>query len=314
VTWQKFIGTTMLLYGLINPIGVIPIYLNLVHETGEVKSQRSIAVASAAVACLLICATIFGQEILNFFNVGLDDFRIAGGLLALFIAFDMFQAHYGGFMQTFEERMEADLHSIAITPLAFPLLVGPAEMSIMITLSNDNAHAMDKVPLIGASALTTGLMALSLWVAGPIRRALGTTGINVATRVMALIVASVGINFIMTGLKNELPGLVTRGHGTSDALTCLTSFGNLELGFHGWRMMSVEHPGTVGREWQRFPLRSPVPGFSESVSPSEKRGGGEDHEARGRFRGSVVSEARHARDLPTHRLGRSVKNRSNPDV
>jgi multiple antibiotic resistance protein len=44
--------------------------------------------------------------------------------------------------------------------------------------------------------------------AGPIRRALGTTGINVATRVMALIVASAGINFIMTRLKNELPGLL----------------------------------------------------------------------------------------------------------
>jgi multiple antibiotic resistance protein len=208
VTWQKFIGTTMLLYGLINPIGVIPIYLNLVQESADVKSKRVIAVAAVAVACLLICAAIFGQEILNFFNVGLDDFRIAGGLLALFISFEMFQAHYGGFMQTFEERMEADLHSIAITPLAFPLLVGPAEMSIMITLSNDTAHPMDKVLLISASALTTGLMALTLWVAGPSRRALGTTGINVVTRVMALIVASVGINFIMTGLKNELPGLL----------------------------------------------------------------------------------------------------------
>jgi len=208
VTWHRFIGTTMLLYGLINPIGVIPIYMSLVQEAKDIKAQRIIAVASAAVACLLICAAIFGQEILDFFNVGLDDFRIAGGLLALFIAFEMFQAHYGGFMQTIEERMEVDLHSIAITPLAFPLLVGPAEMSIMITFSNDTAHPMDKALLIGASVLTTCLMALTLWVARPIRRALGTTGINVATRVMALIVASVGINFIMTGLKNELPGLL----------------------------------------------------------------------------------------------------------
>jgi MarC family integral membrane protein len=82
VTWQKFIGTAMLLYGLINPIGVIPIYLNLVQESGDVKSRRIIAVASLAVAGLLVCAAILGQQILNFFNVGLDDFRIAGGLLA----------------------------------------------------------------------------------------------------------------------------------------------------------------------------------------------------------------------------------------
>jgi multiple antibiotic resistance protein len=80
-------------------------------------------------------------------------------------------------------------------------------MSIMITLSNDTARLMDKLLLIGASVLTTGMMAMTLWIAGPVRRALGTTGINVATRIMALIVASVGINFIMTGVKNELPGL-----------------------------------------------------------------------------------------------------------
>jgi multiple antibiotic resistance protein len=50
-------------------------------------------------------------------------------------------------------------------------------------------------------------MALTLWMAQPINRILGMTGINVTTRVMALIVASVGINFIVTGLKNQFPGL-----------------------------------------------------------------------------------------------------------
>jgi multiple antibiotic resistance protein len=48
---------------------------------------------------------------------------------------------------------------------------------------------------------------LTLWLAKPIPRLLGKTGINVATRVMALIVASVGVNFIITGLKNQFPGL-----------------------------------------------------------------------------------------------------------
>jgi multiple antibiotic resistance protein len=199
----------MLLYGLINPIGVIPIYMHLIRKTPDVQAHRIIALASVAVACLLIAAAMFGRQILEVFNVGIDDFRIAGGLLALFIAFEMFQAHYGGFIQTIEERVEAetDLHGIAITQLAFPLLVGPAEMSVMITLSNDLSHAVDEVLLVCAALVTTSLMALTLWMAKSINRFLGTTGINVATRVMALIVASVGINFILTGLKNTLPAL-----------------------------------------------------------------------------------------------------------
>jgi MarC family membrane protein len=207
--WNKFVGITMLLYGLINPIGVIPIYLRLMRQTEEVHAHRVIALASAVVASLLIATAMFGRQILAFFNVGLDDFRIAGGLLALFIAFEMFQAHYGGFMQTIDERREAesDLHSVAITPLAFPLLAGPAEMSVMITLSNDASYAFNKGWLIAAAVLTTVLMALTLWMAKSIIRFLGKTGINVATRVMALIVASIGINFILTGLKNALPGL-----------------------------------------------------------------------------------------------------------
>ncbi len=74
-------------------------------------------------------AVLCGTPILNLFSVGLDDFRIAGGIRALVIAFEIFHADYGTFLQTIEERaeVESDLHGVAITPFAFPLLVGPAE-------------------------------------------------------------------------------------------------------------------------------------------------------------------------------------------
>ena len=55
-----------------------------------------------------------------------------------------------------------------------------------------------------ASVLATFLIGLTLWTATPIERLLGRTGINVMTRVMALIVAAIGVNFIMTGIRSEL--------------------------------------------------------------------------------------------------------------
>ena len=55
--------------------------------------------------------------------------------------------------------------------------------------------------------MTAALVALTLRLAVPINRALGKTGITVATRVMALVVASIGVHFIMTGIKNQLPAL-----------------------------------------------------------------------------------------------------------
>lgn len=210
MNWNDLVGITGLLYALANPVGVIPIFLKLIQGLNGVSVRRAILVASLAVTCFLAFSVAIGTHVLKFFSVGLDDFRIAGGLLALFIAFEMFQAHYGGFMQTLDEKREAeeDIHGIAITPLAFPLLAGPAEMGVMITLSNESSHWINLVFLIACSVFTGLLIALTLWMAVPIHRVIGKTGINVATRVMALIVAAVGVNFIVTGIGNLFPRLV----------------------------------------------------------------------------------------------------------
>ncbi|MGN6210476.1 MarC family protein [Asticcacaulis sp.] len=207
---NKLIGISALLYSLSNPVGVTPIFLSLTKKGQPNSAPRVIAVAAISVALLLVTAALLGQKVLLFFNVGLDDFRIAGGLLALFIAFEMFQARYGGFMQTTDERTEAeqDIHGIAVTPLAFPLLVGPAEMSIMITLAADRPAWPDKLALVGVSVLTALMIAITLFAATPLNRLIGKTGINVATRIMALFVAAIGVNFIFTGIRAELPGLL----------------------------------------------------------------------------------------------------------
>src|ERR1700712_5555400 len=173
--WHRLIGNTFLLYGLINPVGALPIYLHLLEHGAHNAARRVLPVAAAAVAGLLVIAAVLGQQVLSFFNVGIDDFRIAGGILALVIAFEMFQAHYGGFLQTIEERTEAegDLHGVAVTPLAFPLLVGPAELSVMITLSNDTPDLGSKVLLVLSILLTSAFTSLTLRLAIPLSRFLG---------------------------------------------------------------------------------------------------------------------------------------------
>ena len=206
---NRFVGLATLLYALSNPIGIVPIFLTLTGHGHSINRPKIVAIAAAAVAILLIASALVGRQLLAFFNVGLDDFRIAGGLLALFIAFEMFQAKFGGILQTAEERSEAelDLHSVAITPLAFPLLIGPAEMSIMITLASDHPDWKQKAVLSAAALLTAGMIASTLFFASSINRWIGKTGVNIATRVMALFVAAIGINFIFTGIRSELPGV-----------------------------------------------------------------------------------------------------------
>ncbi|MCK1655307.1 MarC family protein [Bradyrhizobium sp. 131] len=211
MAWNQFVGITMLLYALSNPIGAIPIFLALTRHAGAGKAHRVILLACTAVGTFFFGAVLLGKEILKFFNVGLDDFRIAGGLLALVIALEMFQAQHGKLIPRSDEasRSEVDVHGLAITPFAFPLLVGPAEMGILITLSNDNPGWLAKAFLGAAALVATFLIGLTLWMAAAVQRVLGRTGISVMTRVMALIVAAIGVNFIMTGIRSELPGLAS---------------------------------------------------------------------------------------------------------
>ncbi len=212
MAWNQFVGTTILLYALTNPVGAIPVFLAMTGRAGSLKTHRIIVLTCTAVAIFFVGSAMFGKEILAFFSVGLNDFRIAGGLLVLVIAFEMFQAQYGKFIPRADETnfSEVDIHGLAIPPFAFPLLVGPAELSIMITLSNDNPGWLGKAFLASAAVLAKVLIGLTLWMAAAIERFLGRTGINVMTRVMALIIAAIAVNFIMTGIKSELPGLVNR--------------------------------------------------------------------------------------------------------
>ncbi len=208
--WNQFIGVVALLYAVTDPIGVIPVYLHLIKTASKEVALRIIVLATVSITCLLVGSVLLGEHILTFFNVSLDDFRIAGGLLMLFIAFNMFQAHAGGLTQTPEELAEAEAENvtaIAITPLAFPLLVGPAEISILVTMSTDASGWEEKAWLIAAVVVMGLLVALTLRLALPLKKLMGTTGINVTARIMALIVAAIGVNFIMTGIKNQLPGL-----------------------------------------------------------------------------------------------------------
>lgn len=206
---NKFIGTVLFLFAIANPIGVIPVFLSLTSSETFSLRHKIIITASIAFAIFFISAVLIGKQILIFFNIGLNDFRITGGLLMLFIAFNMFQARYSRVNQTKGENEEAEenIKEIAITPLAFPMLAGPAELSMLMTYASDAKSWSYKILLIFASIIVAFLIALVLWAALPIEKLIGKTGINISTRITALIVASIGISFIMTGIKNEFPML-----------------------------------------------------------------------------------------------------------
>jgi len=194
------------IFSIVNPFAAIPVYLAMTEGTPvEIKRgiPRKAAVASTAI---LLGAYAAGASLLTFFSISIASLRVAGGILIFSMAWAMLQARQVRQKQTPEEAEEASHRdSLAIVPLAMPLLAGPGGISVMILWSARNgpdAH----VPAVAAVAA----VAVSIWVilglATPISKVLGQTGMNVATRFMGLILAAVAVEFVTGGLRELFPG------------------------------------------------------------------------------------------------------------
>ncbi len=205
--WNDYIRMFTGLFAIVNPIGTIPLYLNF---TENLKPQRNIVsrTTAIAVAIILVVTMLLGVHILHFFSISVDAFRVAGGILLMFIAFGMLEARRGRTRHTPEEDEEAiDSSSVAVVPLALPLLAGPGAISTVILFSNQAKAMDDKLALFAVCIL----VAISVWIilhlAPQIGNRISQTSMNIMTRVMGLILAAMAIEFIVGGLRNLLPGL-----------------------------------------------------------------------------------------------------------
>ncbi|MHB1675938.1 MAG: MarC family protein [Sulfuriferula sp.] len=197
------------IFAILNPLGAIPIFLSMAADRRPQEMHRTAAKAAVAVASILILSVWAGDGLLSFFGIGIPAFRIAGGLLVLLIAIAMFHAKTSPARHTDAEELEAESKTdIAVVPLAIPLLAGPGAISLVIVDAHQAAGWLDKV-LLSVVIMTIGCVVwLVLRLAGPIGDRLGTAGLNIATRVMGLLLAAMAVQFMVDGLVVLLPGLV----------------------------------------------------------------------------------------------------------
>lgn len=206
--WTEYVKFFTGLLAIVNPIGAIPIFLSLTSSQGAKERNRISIVAATTVVLVLGVSLFMGETILNFFGITIASFRVAGGILILLIAVSMMHAKLSAAKQTEEETQDAaEKESIAVVPMGLPLLAGPGAISTIILFAHRDSSLMHY--LIGVADIL--LLAISVWLsfrlAPTIGRILGKTGINIVTRIMGLIIAALGVEFITNGLKQLLPGL-----------------------------------------------------------------------------------------------------------
>ena len=193
---------------VLNPVGAVPVFLGLT-STRSSKERQSIAGITAFAATLtLVLAAVSGDAILAFFGISIASFRVGGGILILLMAISMLHAKTSHAKHTPDEATEAEgMESVAVVPLAIPILAGPGSISTVILYAHE-AHSLVEMGVLGLVILVSGLIVWTmLTMAVPIGARLGTTGINIATRILGLLLAAIAVEFMAAGLRGLFPSL-----------------------------------------------------------------------------------------------------------
>lgn len=205
---SDIIKFSITLISIINPLGAIPVFLGFTkyHKNLNIKNVTN----TCAIACTvtIFISLVFGQSILNFFGISIASFTIGGGFLLFTMAFSMISAQQSTTKINNEEIRSFDFErEIGIIPLAIPLLSGPGAISTSIIHSKQFTTPTHWV----AGAIMVLLIGLIIKVilsyAEFIGEKLGQIGLNVMTRIMGLILLSMSIEMIATGIKEIIPVL-----------------------------------------------------------------------------------------------------------
>ncbi len=189
------------LFVLIDPIGLIPLFLGLVGVRSY-QEQKKIALRSTLVAGLLILGfAILGGMILRHLGISLEAFKVAGGLLLFKIALDMINAQLE--RETDEEHAESQARTdISVFPLAIPLIAGPGTLAgVLILTGSAPAGIWGFVVVLAMAALVLFLTYWSLRAALKFSSSLGRTGINVITRVLGILLAALAVQYVADGMR-----------------------------------------------------------------------------------------------------------------
>jgi multiple antibiotic resistance protein len=195
------------LISVLNPLGVIPIFLAVTADQEPDQKKVTIKRTVAAVALILMLSAFSGTYLLEFFGIDIDSFRIAGGILLLLMAVHMLQARTSTVKTNAYEQSEAvEKEDVSVVPLAIPLLAGPGSISTVILFSTSMPHIVDKIALGVIILFVVLIIWPVLMLSEPIGNKLGRTGLNIATRIMGLILAAIAVRFMLEGLLHFFKG------------------------------------------------------------------------------------------------------------
>src|SRR5215472_14463530 len=191
------------LFALLNPLGMLPVFIAYTADMSS-GAQRWVALfVSLTVLGLMLLFLFAGTALLDFFGITLDAFRVAGGILLLLIGIRTVAQDPASkakeLIVASEQGALGEAESVyrqIVVPFAMPLLVGPGVIANLILYADEAWERKSPKLASGLVAVTAGVSLLTLVIllsGGFLRKLLGDVGLSIATRILGLLVASIGV-------------------------------------------------------------------------------------------------------------------------
>lgn len=187
----------------ISPHSLAPLFLVLTRGMDR-KQRNQVAIRSSVIATLVLSMfAIFGTSILGLFGITISAFKLAGGLLLFYIAFEMI-------FERREQRREASaeiaitkdmIQNISAFPLAVPLIAGPGTISATILLADKFGPIESRIALIPVILISVAITWSVFMIAERLDKLLGQTGRSILTRLLGMLLAALAVQFVFDAIK-----------------------------------------------------------------------------------------------------------------
>jgi multiple antibiotic resistance protein len=187
---------------IVDPLAALPLYFAMTRDMPVEQRRRLPSLLGITITITLLVALFLGESILKFFGISTSSFRIAGGLLLLITAYQMFANSSLASMVNNGQ----DAHSQGVVPLAIPVLAGPGAISTVIVYATHH-HSLPHYLWLSLCVVLLGFV---VWIffrmASVLMKHISPLSMAIASKVMGLIITAIAVEFIANGIRTIVTG------------------------------------------------------------------------------------------------------------
>ena len=199
---EIFIQTFFLYFIVIDPLGNTPLFLSITQHM-EAKQKIKVALSATIIATIiLLFFALLGSSLLTYLNISYPAFTIGGGIILLIIAIEML---FDKRQQRKGEDLDLNSDNVSIFPLATPIIAGPAAItSVIVSVSDIGTNFTNQTVGMFSLVVVLFLTFIIFFVASKFSNLINKKIIGVISRVVAIILVGLSVQYILDGIKTFL--------------------------------------------------------------------------------------------------------------